>query len=55
MPAYKVRLQKKICGCGKPALYEVRNTYDALCGDFCARCAERKVKDLNKGTEISNG
>lgn len=47
MGAYKVDRRRK-CGCGKPAPFEVFNTFNSSQGHFCEVCGNRRVRDLDE-------
>ena len=52
MGAYKVKLTKHHCRCNRPATHEVFNTYNASCGWFCSRCADKEVRSLKESEKL---
>jgi hypothetical protein len=46
--AYSIEISKPKCRCGKRATVQVFNRYNALVGNFCKKCGEAKVKELDK-------
>ena len=48
MPAYKISLKATCIKCGARATVEVFNTYNASLGKMCTKCADRKIRELNK-------
>lgn len=51
MPAHKRELSRRLCQCGKAAKYEVRNSQNAPYGEYCNRCAETLIRNLNREEE----
>ena len=54
MAAYSIPLGKPRCDCGARASFEVFNRFNATCGKFCKKCAERKVKNLDEADRAFN-
>lgn len=48
MSAYKTAIDKPQCSrCSRPATHFVFNARNARCGAYCAKCADKRVKELN--------
>lgn len=46
--AYKQSIKKSCANCGGVASVEVFNSKNASHGYYCARCGERRVKEIEK-------